>query len=85
MLRRGPQGSQKSFQKLIELPLLTVHLRPLTYAGPPTLQAAHILEHGKFLPPSVSLLVDKYFVVSIHAQSASCSNAKCQHSFANNA
>ena len=77
MLQRGPQGSQKSFRKLIELPLLIVHLRPLTYIGPPALQAAHILEHGKFLPPSVSLLVDKYFAVSIHAQSASCLDAKC--------
>lgn len=37
--RIGPQGSQKSFQKLIDSPLLTIHLRPFTYTGPLTLHA----------------------------------------------
>ncbi|KAL4600441.1 hypothetical protein ACB092_11G198500 [Castanea dentata] len=70
--RMGPQGNQKSFQKLIDLPLLTIHFSPSTYStGPAILQAAHTLEQGKFFPSSVSRLRERYFAVSILAQRAS--------------
>ena len=77
-----PQGSQKSLHMLTVSPFLMVHLKPLTYVGPPFLQAAHIQEQGKCLPTSVTLLEQRYLAASIFAHGFSSSWPSLQQSLA---
>ena len=50
--RSLPTKSQKCSYKLIDSPFLTAHFKPLTYIGPPFLQATHTFEQGADRPSS---------------------------------
>ena len=79
----GPDGSQKSSHKPTSSPLAIAHFKPLLKIIPPSLQAAHTLEAGRLLPPSLSLAIINYLLISIYAYGQFGLEAILQQNFAN--